>query len=258
MPDAVGSWELESFLDSLILELDKAQDTLSVKGLTRKLTYTVKDVSVDLHVFPRYEQGHLRFAVARPGEEGASRIAFQLGSITDRQITETTNEPISTEDVTIEEVEGLDREVKDELKRIGVTSARDVERLERRNIDLGAVVERKTGGRTQVDYSDLASRINNARRGKHAPRVDGLSVEPASDGRLAVTLSGSNLAPLERHDAFPVAVVNDNETRIVEANDARMIIEVDEDVLVSGSNTLSVALDPFAMLKLDLERKAVP
>ncbi len=38
------SWNLETFLDSLIFELDKAQDTLSVKGMNRKLTYTVKDM----------------------------------------------------------------------------------------------------------------------------------------------------------------------------------------------------------------------
>ena len=49
-------WNLESFLNSLIFELDKAQDTLSVKGLNRKLTYTVKDVALDLQIFPEYDQ----------------------------------------------------------------------------------------------------------------------------------------------------------------------------------------------------------
>ena len=44
------TWKLESFLDSLIVELDRAQDTLSVKGVTRRLTYTVRDVAVDLFV----------------------------------------------------------------------------------------------------------------------------------------------------------------------------------------------------------------
>ena len=31
-------WTLKSFLDSLTLELDRAQETLAVKGLTRRLT----------------------------------------------------------------------------------------------------------------------------------------------------------------------------------------------------------------------------
>src|SRR5262245_46487187 len=98
---ARDNWRLETFLDSLILELDKAQDTLAIKGVTRRLTYTVKDLSVDLYVFPDYEDGKLRFNVARPGENGASRISFQLGSITDRQIRESANEPTTADDVPI-------------------------------------------------------------------------------------------------------------------------------------------------------------
>jgi len=71
-------WNLESFVDSFILELDKAQDTLAVKGVTRKLTYTVKDVALDLQIFPIYEGGKIRFVTAQPGEAGSSRLSLQL------------------------------------------------------------------------------------------------------------------------------------------------------------------------------------
>ena len=54
MPELAADWNLESFLDSLILELDKAQDTLSLKGVTRKLTYSVLNVALDLQIFPQY------------------------------------------------------------------------------------------------------------------------------------------------------------------------------------------------------------
>ncbi|MGI9284452.1 MAG: hypothetical protein ACR2P1_03635, partial [Pseudomonadales bacterium] len=77
------SWNMESFLDSLIFELDKAQDTLSVKGLNRKLTYMVQDMNLQLQLFPEFDGETVRFTTAKPGETGASKVSFQLGSIRD-------------------------------------------------------------------------------------------------------------------------------------------------------------------------------
>ena len=80
MPSAANqAWNLESFLDSLIVELDKAQDTLSFKGITRRLTYTVKDVGLDLQIFPQYDGRKVKFVTAQPGDAGASKISIQLG-----------------------------------------------------------------------------------------------------------------------------------------------------------------------------------
>jgi KaiC/GvpD/RAD55 family RecA-like ATPase len=75
------AWGLEDFLDSLIIELDKAQDTLAVKGVTRPLTYTVKDVALDLHTFPIYDGRQVRFTTAQPGEAGASRLTIERGAV---------------------------------------------------------------------------------------------------------------------------------------------------------------------------------
>src|SRR5687767_12013308 len=93
------AWNLEAFLDSLIVELDKAQDTLSYKGITRRLTYTVKDVGLDLHIFPEFDGKKVRFVTAQPGDAGASKISIQLGSITDRQIKEAAKEPPTRDDI---------------------------------------------------------------------------------------------------------------------------------------------------------------
>src|SRR5512134_3142523 len=97
-----STWKLNSFLDSLILELDRAQDTLALKGINRRLTYTVRDLNLELQLFPEFDGRELRFTTAGPGESGAARIAFQLGSITDRQIRETTKEPPTKDDITID------------------------------------------------------------------------------------------------------------------------------------------------------------
>ena len=72
MPRSSPAWKLNSFLDSLILELDRAQDTLAVKGINRPLTYTVKDVSLELQLFPNFDGRELRFTTAAPGETGAA------------------------------------------------------------------------------------------------------------------------------------------------------------------------------------------
>jgi hypothetical protein len=254
MPDP---WKLESFLDSLILELDRAADTLSIKGVTRKLTYTVRDVAVDLHVFPRYEHGELRFAVAKPGENGASRISFQLGSITDRQIRETANEPVSRDDLSLDAVEDLDPEVKDSLKRVGVHSTRDLDRLGERRVDVGKVVAEKTGGKKTVDYDNLAEIINKARRRKLAPRVLGVSAARDADGRaLALTLSGENLMLRGGDARYPLALLNGEPVDVIDAAPERLTLRVPPERLRGGANDLRVALDPYAVFNVDLARGA--
>ena len=60
------SWKLNSFLDSLILELDRAQDTLALKGINRRLPYTVRDLALELHLFPDFDGRDLRFITAGP------------------------------------------------------------------------------------------------------------------------------------------------------------------------------------------------
>ena len=79
--DRNRAWNLKSFMDSLIVELDRAQDVLAVKGLTRPVTYTVKDVDVDLRCFPQFDGRSVRFRTAQPGQDGSSGLRFSLGSI---------------------------------------------------------------------------------------------------------------------------------------------------------------------------------
>lgn len=243
---SADAWKLESFLDSLIGELDRAQDSLSVKGVTRKLTYTVQDVAMDLFVFPRYEGGRLRFDVAKPGEEGASKISFSLGSITDRQIQETGNRPPSADDIALDEVEDLDPEVKSSLQAVGVRSARDVERLSERQVDVGKLIADKSGGAAKVGYGDLAAVINKARRRQNAPRVQGLSLG-RHDDRLTIAIDGENLA-MEPAAGFPLAFVNDRRVDVVDAGPGHLRLAIERSELRPGDNDVRIALDPYAVV----------
>lgn len=241
------SWNLQSFLDSFILELDKAQDTLSVKGMSRPLTYTVQDVGLELQLFPHFDGETVRFANARPGEAGASKITLRFGSITDRQIRETTKTPITTDDISIDQLD-TDEETKQSLRRIGVTSGKDIERMEKKNIDLEKV------GPKKLDYNNLARLIQQARRKQHVPAVDDISVSRSDEETLVFRIRGRNLAMSSSALDFPLAAVNNRRVSVLHATGDELRIAVPEEHLRDHGNQLQVALDPFSLLRMDVVR----
>lgn len=244
MAKSSPSWKLNTFLDSLILELDRAQDTLALKGINRRLTYTVRDLNLELQLFPDFDGRDLRFTTAGPGESGAAKIAFQLGSITDRQIRETTREPPSVDDIAIDVVDDIDDQTKQELQRIGVTTVKDIERMEKSKVDL-----KRVGG--SVDYGKLANIINRTKRRQNAPVVaKALLVEREGASHLA--LEGTNLATAASVGEFPMAAINGVPVRIMHANARELRLAVEPGLLRSGANELRVALDPYAVITLDV------
>lgn len=239
-------WRLESFLDSLIVELDRAQDTLAVKGVNRPLTYTVKDVALELQLFPQVQGDTILFSTARPGESGASKVSIQLGSITDRQIKEVTKKPITKDDVAIDLIEDIDEETRTTLRRIGVTSEGDIQRMQERNIDIKKVSNNK------VDYQKLADLIGQSKRRGAAPAVSRVSVQK-SDGRTVLRLAGNNLSAAAQAPGFPAALLNHAQVEVVSASDRELALAVPDGVLRPGSNQLAVALDRFSIIRMDLK-----
>ena len=227
------NWRLESFLDSLIAELDEAQDTLALKGVNRKLTYTVKDLALELQLFPVYTGETVLFATARPGETGAAKVNIQLGSITD--------------DVPVELVEDIDDDTRKTLKKIGVKSVKDIERMEEHDVDLS-----KASGSKKLDYGNLAKAIARARRTRHSPAVDDFSLNSTADG-LTLSLSGSNLEGFGENEEFPIALVNRREAKVVEATGDRIALLLQKDELRRGSNELTIALDPYSIIRLEVK-----
>ena len=61
------AWQLEDFVDSLVVELDKTRETLAVKAINKPLSYTVKEVALDLNIFPSYDGDQITFITAQPG-----------------------------------------------------------------------------------------------------------------------------------------------------------------------------------------------
>src|SRR5689334_17259246 len=99
------AWKLEDFVDSLVVELDKTRETLAVKAINKPLSYTVKEVALDLNIFPSYDGDQVTFVTAQPGQQGASKVTIQLGSITDQQVRATSKALGPKSDIDIKDID---------------------------------------------------------------------------------------------------------------------------------------------------------
>jgi hypothetical protein len=241
------AWNLKSFMDSLILELDRAQEALSVKGLTRPVTYTVQDVEVDLRCFPQYDGRAVRFLTAQPGQEGSSGLRFSLGSISAGTIRDSAPPPPQAGDVTIEAIEELDPDTKEALESVGVRSGRDLQRVAARGVDLRSVT-----GRPVPDYGDLAALITRARRRRLAPRVDAASLS-VEDGAVVLAVEGRNLA-LQAEPGYPYALLDGRPVPVRSADAERLVLDASGYRPTSDRGRLAVALDPATIVTAELRR----
>lgn len=237
------TWQLESFVDSLVVELDRARETLAVKSVNRPLSYAVKDLSMDLQIFPTYEGDSVRFRTAEPGQEGYSTITLQLASITDQQIRATSKAPLGRDEVPIEQAP-IDPDAVQRLRRLGVRSVDDIEKLEERNVDLQGA----TGG--AVNYNKLANMIRQARRGKTPPTVRGASVKPTSQGPV-LHIQGDNLSVSAEHE--PVAVVNNHLAQVLNYGPDQIEILVDDDVPARAMSEVILTLDPYCIARFRID-----
>ncbi|WP_131105900.1 hypothetical protein [Ornithinimicrobium sufpigmenti] len=237
--DRNRTWGLDNFLDSLVRDLDGWQETLAVKGITRPLTYTIQDVALDLRCFPQYDGDEVRFVTAGPGQEGASSLRFLLGSITSSSIRDTAPAPVSRDDTVIEVLD-IEPEAKAALTKAGIRTARDLERVQSRNVDIATV----TSGKVR-DYSDLADLINKSRRDLLRPTVTALSMSPSG-----LVLRGENLGLGLGSPAYPKASVSGRDVPVTEATEHRLVLGLSS--APKRSSRVEVALDPYAVISLEV------
>jgi len=149
-------------------------------------------------------------------------------------------------DISIDTIEGLDEGTKKNLKKIGVTSVKDVEKIEKKNIDI-----EKTGG-VKTNYKDLTGLIEKAHRAKMPPVINKISVTKSIDGPV-LELEGKNLAVAKKYT--PVAVVNDRLAEVLSHKADRLLIKMNPDQLKDDRNEVVVTLDPFAVFKMNINSK---
>lgn len=237
------SWNLESFLDSLIVELDKARDTLAVKGINKPLTYTVKDVNLEMQLFPSYDGRDVRFVTAKPGETGASKIAIQLASITDDQIRKTTRDPVGRDDITLEEIPDIDEETKQDLRKVGVASVKDLVKMENRNVDLRKV------NRKGVDYGRLASLLRRARRGESPPEIRRAAMSMET-GLPILKVHGNNLRMDKNYQ--PVVVIDGELAHVVNSDRRSLEVHPHESWRQHKNSEMILVLDPYTLCRFKI------
>ncbi|MCD6640271.1 MAG: hypothetical protein LT071_10220 [Nocardioides sp.] len=241
---ANAAWRLEDFVDSLVVELDKTRETLAVKAINKKLTYSVKEVALDVNAFPTYDGDQVRFTTARPGEEGASRLTIQLGSVTDQQVR-ASSKPVegTAPSPSIDELD-VDPTTRSKLRRIGVSSVDDLQALEERKVNLKQATD------SALDYTELARKIRKARRSNEAPRLEGMSIA-TSAGRPCLLMEGRNLSV---DPTFPpVAVLNGRLVEVLSSGPGHLELLVDPEHPLRADNEVVVTFDPYAVVRVNVK-----
>jgi hypothetical protein len=235
------AWQLEDFVDSLVVELDKTRETLAVKAVNKPLSYSVKEVSLDLNTFPSYDGDQVRFVTAQPGQEGASKITIQLNSITDQQVRATTKMPGSRTDIPIERIP-VDKATKKTLRKLGVQSVDDLEQLKQKNVDLTKVTD------GDIDYTALSKQIQKSRRSQDPPAITAVSQSLDEESAPCLLVEGRNLAVDPRFP--PVAAINEQVVEVLSKGDTELRLRLDREL--EGDNELIVALDEYSVFKVNV------
>lgn len=242
-----ASWHLEELVDSLAVELDKTRETLAVKAVNQRLAYTVRELALDLNIFPSYDGDQVTFLTAQPGQEGASKITIQLGTITDQQVRATSKPPAEKGEVPIETID-VDKATKKKLRKLGVTSAEDLKRIERKNVDI------EQAGDGEIDYRSLANKIEKSRRAGQPPVVRTASLVADEDERPMLVIRGDRLAVNSKFP--PVAVIDGKLADVVFSSDSELRIMVDEKSPLGRAAELVMMVDPFAVMRVNLQQGA--
>jgi hypothetical protein len=233
------AWALEDFVDSLVVELDKTRETLAVKAINKPLSYTVKEVALDLNIFPSYDGDEIKFITAQPGQQGASKVTIQLGSITDQQVRATSKIPTGKGDTKIDEIP-VDKTTKKKLRKLGITSVGDLKQVEKKNAD------------TDIDYTALNNQIQQSRRAQLPPMVRGVGLS-MSEGKPCLTIRGSNLGIDPKFE--PVAVVNETLAKVLSSSADEVRIQLAPEHRFADEGRLIMTMDPFAVIKLNVKAK---
>ena len=125
-----GAVPIEDFIHAITTQLDRVQDALRLKAVNRPLTYALKDMSMELHVFVEVDsEGIVRFRTSAPNESGASVINLGFTTITKPMIEENTVSLSAVRSSSLQEL-GLKPDEQRRLEQLGVYNVSQLNRLE--------------------------------------------------------------------------------------------------------------------------------
>jgi hypothetical protein len=184
---------LESFIQAVQSQLDKAQTamTLKARNLNMPLTFAIKDITLDLRAHVEFAKSEIRIRPAGANDAEASLFHLVFGAITRPMIEENASALAvdDPEDRAIDEIEGdsLSEDERRQLEWIGV-----------RTVGQLRDIEAKGAGRTVQRVTGLpVTRIRAALERASAPLVDHVTPvdrQPGDTGEPPlIRLRGRNL-----------------------------------------------------------------
>jgi hypothetical protein len=208
---------VEDFVQAITAQLDRAQDLLALKAKTgRPLTFALKDMAVDLHVFWESDaDGTLLMRHAGPNEQGASTVRLSFTTITRSMVEENTLSLAADDDPrgldAVKGTDALDNETRKKLEWAGVRTVGQLKRL-----------GKETDARQVGAYLGIpVMRLQEALRQASKPKVTGHEMVSRPDGRRLLRVHGANLTA----DDPPEVRLSGEAVEVVEAGPSTLLVK---------------------------------
>ncbi|RQH35899.1 hypothetical protein D5R40_19670 [Okeania hirsuta] len=182
-------WQLADIVDAIAAEIDRAEDTLSLKSYARGKSIGIKQLQLDLEVNVRHtSEGEIKFRTVEPGKNSATVLKLDFAQILENQlqsVRKDLTQPISTQPLTTL-LNITASEIK-RLNRIAIYSVDDLERYTQTAAML-AEVSKKT------DIEEI--KLRQWRKLPFLSQVQPAKGEPGGE----VVIEGSNLGEQQPND----------------------------------------------------------
>lgn len=210
-----AAFPVETFVQALSAQLDRAQDALALKARTgRPLTFALKDLAVDLKVFwETQSDGRLLLRHAAPGEEGASTVHLAFTTITKSMVEENTiSLGLDDDPRRLEELEGevLPEEDVRKLELAGVRTVGDLRRMSQ------GTDAKRVGGLLDIPVNRLQRLLMHSAR----PAVIGSEPVRRPGKRPLLKIRGANL----RKGAIPRVMMAGEPVEVLEASPTEVLV----------------------------------
>ncbi|NEO76943.1 ABC transporter substrate-binding protein [Moorena sp. SIO4G3] len=224
--DENTEWQLADMVDAIAAEIDRAEDTLSLKSYARGKSMAIKQLKLDIEVkLRRTSDGKILFRTTDPGENSATVIKLDFAQVLESQlqgVRKQLDQPISTRPLTT--LPGITEAEIKQLNGIGIYSVNDLEGYTQ-TAAMVAELSRKTG------IAD--SRIRIWRQLPFLSEVKPAKGLPGSQ----VVIEGGNFGD---RDPNAAVLFQGQPAQILEWSKSRLIVTMPE---VTGSGVLFVVID---------------
>ncbi|NEO18662.1 ABC transporter substrate-binding protein [Moorena sp. SIO4A5] len=224
--DENTEWQLAEMVDAIAAEIDRAEDTLSLKSYARGKSMAIKQLKLDIEVkLRRTSDGKILFRTTDPGENSATIIKLDFAQVLESQlqgVRKQLDQPISTRPLAT--LPGITEAEIKQLNGIGIYSVNDLEGYTQ-TAAMVAELSRKTG------IAD--SRIRIWRQLPFLSEVKPAKGLPGSQ----VVIEGDNFGD---RDPNAAVLFQGQPAQILEWSKSRLIVTMPE---VTGSGVLFVVID---------------